>query len=71
MKYKYINEDRMIRLEDSIKFLSDLLPEQGVEYIVGNNSNFEERDIEKSEMIQKLALLNQEREELIKRLTNK
>ena len=68
MERRSISLSRAIRLEDSIKFLSNLLP-QNYEMFITNDNNVEL--IEETKLLNELALLNKKRKEVLDKLITK
>jgi len=57
----------MIKLEEIIGFLSNLKSKDNVEFVVGESIELKDRNIEKTQYLQELAILNSRREELLKK----
>lgn len=66
MERKSISLSRAIRLEDSISWLSRIIPQEYEMYIVDDN-NIEL--IEETKLLNELALLNKKRNEILDELT--
>lgn len=69
MKYEYLTKERAIILEKSIGFLSDLTPSNDVIHVI-TDSNKEDINVEKTNLLHELQIINRRRKEIIKDLTN-
>ena len=63
---KYLTKEKVIRLEQTMSFLSNYTgPEEGTINQIGSSSKIEDRDEEDTKMLIRLGELNKEREEIL------
>ena len=66
--YKYITEHRIEELHNSIGYLDTIVPVADVDFLVGNSTNIIDRNFTKTAILNEIAVLNERRLELIKRI---
>lgn len=68
MKRLFIKESRLIRLQESIRFLDHYMPD-GNEHVVGESLDKKDENKSKTECLRRLGQLNLDRKQLIESLT--
>ena len=67
MERQHISKSKAKELEDSIQFLSNLLPIDNIEYYMIDNNKIEL--VEETKLLQELSLLNKRKLEILNKLT--
>lgn len=65
MKYEFLSIERSKQLEENVSFLSNLKPSNEVIHIITTTNNKEDWNIEKTNLLHELQIINKRRDEIL------
>ena len=65
MKYEFMSQERVSLLEETVAFLQNLTPSDEVIHVITTTNNKEDWNIEKTNLLHELQIINKRRKEIL------